>query len=248
MPGERRESRRRVSGYLSGVQRLNEVVDGVPAARGRRDPRTADEIARGVPVLRSRALDPAVFDQAGTLVRAMAVALLGSDLPEPLREQCRTLLGEDLGALVRSVAARGEAPAGFGDFLAWKALGRLLRASTEGWHSSACPTCGALPAMAALRPGDRGRERELSCGLCGTRWSWARIGCPFCAGADKLDVLEPEGHDAFRIDVCRACNAYLKTYVGEGEAQALSDWSTLHLDAACLDRGLQRPGPSLYRL
>ncbi|MGZ6143497.1 MAG: hypothetical protein ACXWLM_09165, partial [Myxococcales bacterium] len=120
-----------MSGYLSGVQRLNEIVDGVPA-REAGDPRTADEIARGVPVLRSRALDPAVFDDAAALLRKMALALLGSDLPEPLREQCRTLLDEDLGALVRSVAVRGDAPAGFGDFLAWKALGRLLHASADG--------------------------------------------------------------------------------------------------------------------
>ncbi len=234
--------------YLSGVKRLNEIVDGVAFAGAAQDPRTKEEILRGVPALRSSRLDPALFEEAGALVHAMAIALLTSDLPTPLLDQCRVLLEEDAAALARSVAARGEAPAGFGEFLAWKALGRLVRGSTDGWHSAACPTCGSPPGMAALRPTDRGRERQLACGLCGTRWSYARIGCPFCAGVDKLDVLEPEGHDAFRIDVCRACNAYLKTYVGEGEPHALSDWSTLHLAAACHDRGLRRPGPSLYRL
>lgn len=98
---------------------------------------------------------------------------------------------------------------------------------------------------------DRGRERALACGLCGTRWSYARIGCPFCKNEalEQLGVLEPEDEASFRLDVCRQCNACLKTYVGEGgESLALSDWSTLHLDAACRERGLQRAGPSLYDL
>lgn len=228
--------------YLSGVQRLNEIVDAVGARVAPTDPRTPDEIARGVPVLRSRQIDPRVFDEAGRLLREMASALADSDLPAPLLEQARVLLHEDARELVRSVVSRGESPAGFGEFLAWKALSRLLRSSAPEWASSSCPTCGAQPAMARLRE----NQRELSCGLCGTTWRFARIGCPYCGGVERLSVLEAD--DAFRIDVCGACNAYLKTHVGGDEPLALSDWSTLHLDAVCHDRGLHRPAPSLYRL
>jgi FdhE protein len=247
--------------YLADLARLHEGVESAERApQARRDPRSPGEVAAGVPLLKSTSLDPAVFDEAGKLMAAMAETLLEAELPPALLDDCRTLcvlLGENprAGARLARAAARGEAPApaGLGAFLAWKALGRVAGSSegSEGWTGNCCPTCGALPAMGWLRQTERGRERALVCGLCGTRWSYARIGCPFCRNEalERLGVLEPEDEGGFRIDVCRQCNAYLKTYVGEGpETLALSDWSTLHLDGACAERGLQRGGPSLYAL
>jgi FdhE protein len=245
--------------YLADLAALHEAVESAGSGpRERRDPRSAEEIAQGIPLLESRFLDPGVFAEAGKLVVAMAEALVEAALPPGLRQETSELcavLEENPQAAVRLVhsAASGEVPSSLGSFLAWKALGRVLGPSerTGGWSGSCCPTCGALPAMAQLRQSDRGRERALACGLCGTRWSYARIGCPFCKNEalEQLGVLEPEDEPGFRVDVCRQCNAYLKTYVGEGsESLALSDWSTLHLDAACRERGLQRAGPSLYEL
>ena len=247
--------------YLADLARLQEGLDSagvVPQAR--RDPRSPEEIARGIPLLHSESLDPAVFVEAGKLIASMAEALLEAELPAALVQECRTLcvlLGENPEAgtrLARSVAANDpEAPAGLGTFLAWKALGRVAGTAdaVRTWTANCCPTCGALPAMAQLRESDRGRERALVCGLCGTRWSYARIGCPYCRNdvVERLGVLEPEDEASFRIDFCRECNAYLKTYLGDGgDPLALSDWSTLHLDAACAGRGLHRGGPSLYDL
>jgi len=248
--------------YLADLALLQEGLEKARvAAHRQRDPRTSEEIARGVPLLRSAALEPALFAEAGKRILAFAEALLDAELPPPLLHEARTLcvlLAENPEAatrLARAVAAGdGEAPQGLGAFLAWKALGVLLGAgaeSSEGWTANCCPTCGALPAMAHLRESDRGRERVLSCGLCGTRWRYARIGCPFCRNdtVERMGVLEPEGEASFRIDFCRECNSYLKTYVGRGgESLALSDWSTLHLDAACAGHGLRRGGPSLYDL
>jgi FdhE protein len=105
--------------------------------------------------------------------------------------------------------------------------------------------------MAQLAQTERGRERSLCCGRCATRWSYRRVGCPYCENEslERLAVLDPEDERDFRIDVCRRCSTYLKTYVAEGaEPLALSDWSTLHLDAACKQRGLHRGGPSMYGL
>jgi len=246
--------------YLADLALLQEGVESAGSVpQRRRDPRSSDEIARGVPLLRSEALDPALFADAGKRIAAMAEALLAQALPPALLHECRTLcvlLGENPEAgtrLARAVAGSdGEAPAGLASFLAWKALGSLVpEGGAEDWNSSCCPTCGALPAMAQLRESDRGRERHLVCGLCATSWRYARIGCPFCRNetVERLGVLEPEGEESFRIDFCRECNSYLKTYVGSGsEPLALSDWSTLHLDAACAERGLRRGGPSLYDL
>ncbi len=234
MPGERREGRGRVNFFLEGVRRLNEVIDGVPGPQPH--------------ATTVRDIDPVALDEAATLVdRTLHTLLKATGLPPPIREQSAVLLGEDLGGLVRSVAARREPPINFGEFLAWKALRRVTRGAAGAGNT--CPSCGSLPAMATLVTTERGRERELCCGLCGTRWKYARIGCPYCGASDQLGVLEPESEESFRIDVCRSCNSYLKTYVGDqSDPQALSDWSTLHLDSICQERGLNRPGPSLYSL
>jgi FdhE protein len=245
--------------YLDSLAVLHDAVEGEGAARLRHDPRTAEEIDRGVPLLRSQSLDAGVFVEAGGILASAAQALLRAELPPRLLEECGALCAqmEDDPAfavrLVRSVAEMQVAPSSLETFLAWKALGRALGPSerTEGWTRNCCPTCGALPAMAQLRQSDRGRERALCCGLCGTRWTYTRIGCPYCKSDElqHLGVLEPEDDEGFRIDVCKQCDAYLKTYVGEGgDALALADWSTLHLDAACKERGLRRAGPSLYEL
>ncbi len=53
----------------------------------------------------------------------------------------------------------------------------------------------------------------------------------------------------FRIDVCRECNGYIKTYLSEGDEDILlADWSTLHLDVIASQQGLQRRANSLYEL
>ena len=145
-------------------------------------------------------------------------------------------------------------------FLAWTATARFLRPAVnafDGWRDEEqwlrryCPTCGSLPAMAQLVGVDPGRRRLLSCGCCGTRWRYRRIGCPFCERADdhRLSALAIEGEKYLRIDYCHSCGAYLKTYDGEGsESFFLADWTSLHLDVIARDRGLKRLASSLYTL
>jgi FdhE protein len=145
-------------------------------------------------------------------------------------------------------------------YLAWTATARFLRPvvnafdcwrDEEQWLRRYCPTCGSLPAMAQLVGVDPGRIRLLSCGCCGTRWRYRRIGCPFCECADdhRLSALAIEGEKYLRIDYCQSCRAYLKTYDGEGsETFFLADWTSLHLDVIARDRGLKRLANSLYEL
>lgn len=148
---------------------------------------------------------------------------------------------------------------GLSRYLAWTATARFLRPvvnafdgwrDEERWLRSYCPTCGSLPAMAQLIGVDPGRRRLLSCGCCGTRWRYRRIGCPFCESADdhRLSALAIEGEN-LRIDYCQSCRAYLKTYNGEeNETFFLADWTSLHLDVIARDRGLKRLANSLYEL
>jgi FdhE protein len=145
-------------------------------------------------------------------------------------------------------------------YVAWTATARFLRPvvgafdgwrDEERWLRSYCPTCGSLPAMAQLVGVDPGRRRLLSCGCCGTRWRYRRIGCPFCESANnhRLSALAIEGEKYLRIDYCQSCRAYLKTYDGEGsETFFLADWTSLHLDVIARDRGLKRMANSLYEL
>jgi FdhE protein len=145
-------------------------------------------------------------------------------------------------------------------YLVWTATARFLRPvvkAFDGWRDEErwlrryCPTCGSLPAMAQLVGVDPGRRRLLSCGCCGTRWRYRRMGCPFCESADhhRLSALAIEGEKYLRLDSCQSCRAYLKTYIGEGsEPFFLADWTSLHLDIIAHDRGLKRLAHSLYEL
>jgi FdhE protein len=145
-------------------------------------------------------------------------------------------------------------------YLAWTTMARFLRPvlnafdgwrDEERWLRSYCPTCGSLPAMAQLVGVDPGRRRLLSCGCCGTRWRYLRMGCPFCESANdhRLSALAIEEEKYLRIDYCQSCRAYLKTYDGEGsESFFLSDWTSLHLDVIARDRGLKRMANSLYEI
>lgn len=127
-------------------------------------------------------------------------------------------------------------------FAAWR--------DEERWLRPYCPACGSPPAMAQLTAEETGRVRWLSCGLCRSRWRFARTLCPFCGhDAHRAAAMTIQGEEGLRIDHCTSCKGYLKTYDGQGEEGVLlADWTTLHLDVAACERGLARKGASLYEL
>jgi FdhE protein len=197
-----------------------------------------------------------------------------SESPAAIRNACAILRDEirqspDAAAfLVEQILAARENDSvldtkvnpGFARFIGWRTLETVLRPWIESfaewrddvsWIKPYCPFCGSLPAMAQLVRTKKGRERLLSCGCCRSRWSYPRTGCLFCGNndQDKLEILELEREEPFRIDVCRECSGYLKTYAGEGEEELLlADWSTLHLDILAVQEGFQRRAGSLYEL
>lgn len=114
-----------------------------------------------------------------------------------------------------------------------------------GWKRNYCPVCGRQPVLAQLRKEQEGRARVLACDGCHTVWPYARIGCVYCGNEDlkEMHILEPEGEEAMRLDVCDKCHTYLKTYQEEGEeAVYLRDWATIHLDFLGEEKSLQKKG------
>ncbi len=221
-----------------------------------------------IPLLRSShvAID---FEPAEAILVSLVESLASTPLPEKLAAECRGLHGQlrgEMNAPRRAVAwllddeVFNPAHPGLTRYLGWTAVARYLRPlvdafsnwrDEERWFRAYCPTCGSSPAMDQLVGFDPGRLRLLSCGCCGTRWRYRRIGCPFCEHENdhRLSALAIEGEKYLRIDYCDSCGAYLKTYVGEGsESLFLADWTSLHLDIIARDRGLKRLANSLYEL
>ena len=133
----------------------------------------------------------------------------------------------------------------FAPFL--KACARELKdgVDPESVLGGRCPVCGAEPFVAEF-DGEDGRRR-LACSLCGTRWRFARVKCPFCGNDDhrKLGFLEVEGPrdlaGGYRVDVCEVCKRYVKTVdrrtLAKPVTLELADVLTPELDEAALERG-----------
>jgi FdhE protein len=227
-----------------------------------------DDYQARIPLLRSShvAID---FEPAEAILVSLVGSLAAKPLPEKLVAECRALDNQlrcDMNAPRHAIAwllddeVFKPAHPGLTRYLGWTALARYLRPlvdafsswrDEERWFCGYCPTCGSSPAMAQLVAFEPGRLRLLSCGCCGTRWRYRRIGCPFCerAGDHRLSAVAIDGEKHLRLEFCESCRAYLKTYVGEGSERLwLADWTSLHLDVIARDRGLKRLANSLYEL
>ena len=157
-----------------------------------------------------------------------SAACAEAKLTEPL---VRTLLWQMVSALV---------PKRLKEFAFWE--------EETKWQKNYCPVCGRQPVMAQLRKEQEGRSRYLSCGGCHTIWPYKRVGCAYCGNEDlkKMHILEPEGEEDMRLDVCDECHAYLKTYGREGREDVfLRDYATLHLDLLGEEKNLIKKGNAM---
>lgn len=159
--------------------------------------------------------------------------------------------GEALAQLARSVCLDVALLATIANLAALpllQACGRRADPVLVGarWASGCCPVCAAWPALSELRGLDR--TRWLRCGRCGSGWSVAYVGCPYCANADQRSAgyLAPERErESRRAVTCDACRGYLKTVttiqaIPPAEI-GLMDLQTLELDVAALDQDYGRP-------
>lgn len=257
--------------WLEPVARFVARVEAALAGLPRTEPRLpsfqgyAADYGEGIPLVRSEqaAID---LEPGGAIACALADALAAGPAQDRLTADTASLSAElvrahDAASRVAGWLLDGEglAPSAPGllRYLGWTAMRRhlapLVAAFTrwrddDRWWRRHCPVCGSLPAMAQLVGVDPARRRMLCCGSCGARWQFRRTACPFCEhDAQRLSIIAIESEAGLRIDWCEACRGYLKTCVGQGdETVLLADWTSLHLDVAAHDRGLQRVAASMY--
>ncbi len=128
----------------------------------------------------------------------------------------------------------------------WKAAGVLARkADLDQVPQGECPVCGDLPIMGFLRPEDG--LRVLECSLCGSRWGFPRIMCPFCNNIAQSDLkyIFVDGDDSRRVYLCEKCKKHIKISTPPSEKDAefvvpLEDLATAHLDLAAEEKGYER--------
>lgn len=93
-----------------------------------------------------------------------------------------------------------------------------------GLHHSdmlTCPVCGSAPSVARVgsEAGAGGRVRTLWCGQCGTTWEFDRVRCARCGTRNQahLHFHSIEGDDAHRIASCDECGGYIRTVYVEDD-------------------------------
>lgn len=123
----------------------------------------------------------------------------------------------------------------------------------QGWKHGYCPVCGAWPGFAELCGVER--MRYLRCVRCGAAWRAHGLSCVYCGMREhaRLGSLVPEeGAPKWAIELCRACNGYLKVFTAlrpsAPEGLLLKDLETVELDLAAGTRGYRRPEGTGYAL
>jgi len=112
------------------------------------------------------------------------------------------------------------------------------------WLRGYCPICGSRPLMSEFNAEGL---REYLCSFCGFEWPGERLKCPFCENSDhtKLHYFYAEGDEAYRVDICDACNQYIKTVdsrkLDYEPDLGLEDIVTIHLDILASEKGFKRP-------
>jgi FdhE protein len=113
------------------------------------------------------------------------------------------------------------------------------------WAFGYCPLCGSWPTLAEIRGLDG--SRHLRCGCCGSDWRSEWLRCPFCGETDheKLGALVLPDSLEQKIEVCDACQGYVKTVATltpiPADHVVLQDLATLVLDVHALEHDYRRP-------
>lgn len=205
----------------------------------------AAEISRAVAALARRS--PPVAPEA----LVISARQLAASAPEEQRERVRAWL-DDPSLLDPRQA-----------FWVQVAAGPILELAAEAtpapsgdeWKGPACPRCGGPPQVSVIAEGTGeflgGAPRSLVCSRCAGWWRFARATCPGCGETDPRELVPyvPEQLPWVRIDGCRSCRAYAKTFDlredgARGVVPLVDDIASLALDLWAAQQGLSRPARS----
>lgn len=125
----------------------------------------------------------------------------------------------------------------------------------DDWQGPACPLCGGPPQVSVIHEGTGeflgGAPRSLVCSRCAGWWRFARATCPACGETDPRDLVPyvPEQTPWVRVDGCRTCRSYAKTFDlredgARGVVPLVDDIASLTLDLWAAQQGLSRPARS----
>lgn len=262
--------------FLKSIADLEKIIDGtikeieISKAATPTWSEYLDDFKSGVPALHSAKILVDLHQAPQCIAPVMRCLTVNKSLPATIAVQMQRLTAEferdkdwpshAVGWLLGREPLTATSNPGLLRYVGWAVLRRYLCDVLESyslwrdeefWLREYCPTCGAVPALAHLTGSEPARIRVLVCGFCLSRWRYRRMGCPFCGNADdrQLSTLSCGQLDPLRIDHCKICNGYTKTYTAEGdESVFLADWTSLHLDVIARDYGFERYAGSLYQI
>jgi FdhE protein len=122
-----------------------------------------------------------------------------------------------------------------------------------GFTRNTCPSCGALPVAAVLRPEGEGAKRHLLCSLCLTEWEFRRMLCPQCGeeSHQKLPVYTSNEFPHIRVEACDTCKHYLKAIDLTVDGRAVpevDELAAVALDLWAAEHGYVKIAPNLFEL
>lgn len=124
----------------------------------------------------------------------------------------------------------------------FKALSRGIGAGGITWEEGRCPVCNAVPSLSVL---GAGAMRRCYCSFCGTTGYFRRTGCPNCktARAGDIEIIFTEELRGMRLDACRKCKTYVKSF----EVESLAEYGIMELDLISLPLDIVARGKGFIR-
>jgi FdhE protein len=123
------------------------------------------------------------------------------------------------------------------------AAGDMLADAMRAWNHGHCAVCGSWPALAEVADG----HRVLRCSFCAAGWELNEYCCIYCGehGEPFVTAAPDEERKDRRLEICGACQGYLKTIDVAGISPfplvAITDMESMDLDLAAMEHGYSRP-------
>jgi FdhE protein len=121
--------------------------------------------------------------------------------------------------------------------------GDALAGAMRAWNHGHCAVCGSWPALAEVADG----HRVLRCSFCAAGWELNQYCCIYCGehGDPFVTAAPDEERKDRRVEICGACQGYLKTIDVAGISPfplvAITDMESMDLDLAAMEHGYSRP-------